>query len=106
MGVEIADNPQEERYEILVDDAPAGFIQYRIADGSVTMWHTEIFPGHEGEGLGSQLVRVALDDVRARGFKLVPLCNFVARFVREHADEYLDLVPDGRRDKLMAADGR
>jgi predicted GNAT family acetyltransferase len=45
----------------------------------------------EGTGVGSQLVRGALDDLRVRGLRLVPLCPFVAAYVRRHP-EYADLV--------------
>ena len=45
-------------------------------------------------GLGSRLVQRALDDLRARGLALVPLCPFVADFVGRHP-EYADLVTTG-----------
>ena len=43
-------------------------------------------------GVASQLVRWALDDVRARGLVLVPVCPFVKAFIARHPDEYGDLV--------------
>jgi predicted GNAT family acetyltransferase len=33
----------------------------------------------------------ALDDIRSRGLKVVPLCPFVAAYIRRHP-EYEDLV--------------
>jgi predicted GNAT family acetyltransferase len=53
--------------------------------------HTEVEPRAEGTGLGSQLVTEALDDIRARGLRVVPLCPFVAAYIRRHPD-YADLV--------------
>jgi predicted GNAT family acetyltransferase len=55
------------------------------------MVHTEVEPEWEGRGVGSELVRGALDDVRARGLKVRPLCPFVRAFIERHS-EYLDLV--------------
>jgi predicted GNAT family acetyltransferase len=55
------------------------------------MVHTEIEPAFEGEGFGSALVSGALDDVRARGKRVRPLCPFVAAYVKRHP-EYADLV--------------
>ena len=48
--------------------------------------HTEVPPADEGKGIGSQIVRAALDDARKRGFKIVPACSFVADFVRRHPE--------------------
>jgi len=53
--------------------------------------HTEVDEAVEGTGVGSQLVRVALDDLRVRGVGLVPVCPFVAAYLRRHP-EYGDLV--------------
>jgi predicted GNAT family acetyltransferase len=58
---------------------------------------TEVPEALEGQGIGSALARGALDDVRAQGLQVIPLCPFVAAFIRRHP-EYLDLVsPVSRR---------
>jgi predicted GNAT family acetyltransferase len=44
-----------------------------------------------GRGLGSELVRAALDDVRRRGATVVPTCWYVAEFIDAHP-EYGDLL--------------
>jgi predicted GNAT family acetyltransferase len=44
-------------------------------------------------GLGSRLVRAALDDVRSQGGRVVPLCPFVRGWIERHPD-YADLVAD------------
>jgi predicted GNAT family acetyltransferase len=87
----VVHNSEKHRYEITVDGTLAGFTE-AVEDGDVvTMPHTEIFDQFEGQGLGSQLVGGALDDVRERGKKIVPTCSYVARFVEKHGD-YADLV--------------
>lgn len=53
--------------------------------------HTDVDPAFEGRGLGSRLIGGALADIRARGLLFVPLCPFVAAYVRRHP-EYADLV--------------
>lgn len=88
---EMADNAARSRYEVTLDGTLAGFAQYRDMDKTRVFTHTEVFPEFSGNGLGSQLIRFALDDVRARGLSLVALCTFVDEFIREH-DEYADLV--------------
>jgi uncharacterized protein len=91
MANDVRRNDDANRYEIVVDGAVAGFARYRIADDLLVFHHTEVDDDHEGEGLGSRLVRGALDDVRARGEQIVPQCPFVRRFIEQH-DEYGDLV--------------
>jgi predicted GNAT family acetyltransferase len=89
--VEVRDNPAELRYEALVDGELLGEIRYRTEPGIVVLVHTEVEPRAEGTGLGSQLVKEALDDIRARGLRVVPICPFVAAYIRRHPD-YADLV--------------
>lgn len=91
MNVSVTDNPSELRYELHVGDAVAGWIRYRRQPGAVVLVHTDLEPRFEGEGLGSRLVQGALDDIRARGCGVVPVCPFVAAFIRRHP-EYADLV--------------
>jgi predicted GNAT family acetyltransferase len=89
--VEVADNPELERYEIHVDGALAGFSEYRGHTDTRSFTHTEIAPEFGGRGLGSELIRRALDDVRSQGLQVIPICPFVKAFLGEH-EEYLDLV--------------
>jgi uncharacterized protein len=89
--VTVTRNEAESRYEVTVDGEHVGLIAFRAENGVVTMLHTEVADDHEGEGIGSGLVEAALDDVRARGEKVVPTCPFVAAFIRRHTG-YQDLV--------------
>lgn len=80
------------RYVAEVDGAQAGFAQYQLTQELVVFTHTEVDPAFEGMGVGSALVRWALDDVRADGTRTVlPLCPFVKAFIGRHR-EYVDLV--------------
>jgi uncharacterized protein len=96
MENQVVDNPDQHRYEIRVDGALAGFAQYSRRSGVVTFIHTEIDPAYEGQGLGSVLARSALDEVRGSGEQIVPLCPFIAGYIRRHP-QYVDLVVLERR---------
>jgi predicted GNAT family acetyltransferase len=100
VAIEVRDNPGESRYDVLVDGALAGFARYRLHRDRITFFHTEVDPAREGQGVGSTLARDALDHVRHRGLEVVPLCPFIAAFVRDHADEYLDLVVPAMRERI------
>ncbi|MCU1493224.1 MAG: gcn5-related n-acetyltransferase [Acidimicrobiaceae bacterium] len=84
-------NADEHRYEIYVDEQLAGFATY-VADGDhVIMTHTEIEPDVKLKGLGTRLVKTALDDLRRQHKTVEPRCPFVAAYIRRHPD-YADLV--------------
>jgi predicted GNAT family acetyltransferase len=102
MSVEVRDNRDEARYEIRADGRLAGFAQYRLHDGRITFTHTEIDPEHAGAGLGSRLARAALEDVRERALAVVPVCPFIAAFIKGHPEDFLDLVVPAMRARVMA----
>jgi uncharacterized protein len=87
----VRDNPKGRRYELLLDGKHVGEILYSLKPAKIVLLHTEIDPALEGTGLGGHLVADALDDIRARGLNVVPLCPFVAAYIRRHP-EYEDLV--------------
>jgi predicted GNAT family acetyltransferase len=92
----VHDAPERDRFEIEVDGALVGFVQYRRRPGAIALLHTEIDRDHEGSGLGGVLVAAALDEVRDEGVQVLPFCPFVRSYIEHHA-EYVDLVPEERR---------
>jgi predicted GNAT family acetyltransferase len=97
----VLDVPDRSRFEIHADGRLAGFAQYRLKEPALIVFiHTEIDDAFEGRGLGSALVRGALDTARARGLAVRPDCPFVRAYVARHPDAYLDLVPEELRSRL------
>lgn len=93
---EIKDNPDANRFEILVDGELAGFAEYRLKTGQISFTHTEIDDNFSGQGLAGKLVRAALDEARSRELSVLPFCPYVRGWIAKHSD-YLDLVPAERR---------
>jgi 2'-5' RNA ligase len=92
----VRDNPAARRFELDIDGALA-VAQYRLDGDTILFTHTEVPARLQGRGIGSRLVRGALDAARARGLRVVPLCSFVADYIRRHP-EVKDLVdPAARR---------
>lgn len=87
------------RYEISVDGALAGFTEFRDDGARRIFFHTEVDDAFAGQGLAGQLVQRALTDTRAAGLRVVPVCAYVARYVRRH-DEFADLVDPVTDDVL------
>lgn len=96
---EVTDNTDQSRYELVLDDRVVGFADYRRRDDHLTVVHTEIDDGHEGEGLGSFLMRHILDTADDAGIAVHPACPFTAEYIRRHPDDYLHLVPAHLREK-------
>ena len=95
----VADNSDQSRFELRVDGQLVGWSDYRPAGDSIIVAHTEIGQGCEGQGLGSVLVRGALDHIRASGKTVIPTCAFTSAYIRRHP-EYVDLVVQGLRGQF------
>ena len=99
----VRDDPVNHRYVLELDGEIAGLAVYHIRGGRYFFVHTEIQPGHEREGLGSVLAQSALDDVRSKGGKIVPLCPFIAAWLERHPD-YGDMVDQEVLDRVNRPD--
>jgi hypothetical protein len=87
---EVVNNKARHRYELAVDGHVAA-TYYQIAAGVITFTHTEVPPELGGKGIGSKLIKGALDQVRAEGLKVVAQCPFVKAYIEKH-NEYADLL--------------
>jgi predicted GNAT family acetyltransferase len=96
MELIVHDAPEADRYEICEGEQVLGFAAYRRHGDTVVFTHTEVDPDAGRSGVGSALVRGALDDVRARGGSVEAWCPFVRGWIDRH-EEYADLVTDSLR---------
>lgn len=99
LAIAVSDEPAQHRYTVTVDGVAAGAAYYKVRDGRVVFTHTEVDPVWEGHGVGSALARAALDDVRRTGRQAIPLCPFIAGWLRRHPDQ-LDVVDERYRARL------
>ncbi|MDX8150589.1 GNAT family N-acetyltransferase [Patulibacter brassicae] len=91
MATEVRDNPEQHRFEAHTEDGLAGFAEYQLVRGDrIVFTHTEVDPAFGGRGIGTTLVAGALDAAVERGLAIVPICPFVARYVHEHPDAYVE----------------
>ncbi len=88
----IVKNTEKKRYEVEVDGYWA-FITYLVAKNGIYLTHTEVPVILEGQGIGTKLVEFALKDIDNLGRKLVPLCPFVAVYLKEHPEWQRLLAP-------------
>ena len=93
MAISISENSDKKRFESRVDGAWA-CIEYIRAEIERYLTHTEVPSAMEGKGIASLLVKHALDVIAKEERKLVPLCPFVAAYVKKHP-EYGELLAAG-----------
>jgi predicted GNAT family acetyltransferase len=95
MSSQVIHNPELKRYEISLDGELAGFADYRLADGDIAFYHTEVDPIHRGKNLAAILMEATLKDVRETfpDQKVVPTCSYVVKFMEKHP-ETQDLLKD------------
>ena len=95
--ITITNRPEQHRYEATIDGDLAGYCEYNLLSEAIMFTHTEVLPAHEGQGVGSAIARHVLDEARAQGQHVIPVCQFIAGWIRKHRD-YADLVrPDIQR---------
>jgi predicted GNAT family acetyltransferase len=89
--VTVRDNAVASRYELLLDGTRAGDLYYLARPDAVVLVHTEVAPELEGRGLAGRLISGALEDIRARGLRVIPVCPFASSYLRRHP-EHADLL--------------
>src|SRR4051794_40340639 len=93
----IRDNVDKHRFEADLGDGSLAIAEYLIRDRKILFTHTQVPPAHEGRGVGTALIRFALQAARDRGLRVVPICPFFAAYMDEHQEEQDLLDPPDRK---------
>ena len=93
MDVVIEENKVKKRFEGKVEDKLA-IIDYIRAEDKMYLTHTEVPSELEGKGVASKMAKFALEQIKQEGLKLVPLCPFIASYVKRHT-EYKEILAKG-----------
>jgi predicted GNAT family acetyltransferase len=86
----VRDNKAKSRFELDVEGQTA-FANYRLTPSAVIITHTETPRSLRGRGIASELVKGALDLIRADGQKVIGACGFVVDYLGKHP-EYAEIV--------------
>src|SRR5258707_10367024 len=86
----VRDNKTQNRFELDAEGTVA-FANYRLTPAAVIITHTETPRALRGRGIASELVKGALELIRADGRKVIGGCGFVGDYLHKHP-EYGDLV--------------
>lgn len=86
----ITHDKQAKRFETSID-GHTGYISYQERDDTLVYDHTIVPQELGGRGIGSALVKHALNYAREQNKKVVPQCSFVSSYISKHPD-YQDLL--------------
>ncbi len=86
----ISHNQDAKRFETSIDDK-IGYISYQERGDTLVYDHTIVPDALGGHGVGSALVKHALDYARAHDKKVVSQCSFVSSYISKHP-EYQSIV--------------
>lgn len=89
-NLDIIHNQAAKRFETSIDNQ-IGYISYQERDEKLVYDHTIVPQELGGRGVGSALVKQALDYAREQNKKVVPQCSFVSSYISKHP-EYRDLL--------------
>ena len=90
LSVEREDSESHGRYVIKLSPTDEAEMTYRKKDGTMVIDHTGVPTAFGGRGIAARLVQQAIDDARAQGFKITPLCSYVVAQFKRHP-EWADL---------------
>jgi predicted GNAT family acetyltransferase len=91
LTIEREDGPSGGVYRARVDGHTAEMTFSRAGERLLIIDHTSVPDALRGRGVGNRLVLRAVEDARAQGKKIVPLCPFAAAQFRKHQD-YADVL--------------
>jgi predicted GNAT family acetyltransferase len=85
------------RYELRRGATVIGFAEFnRVGTDTVMITHSEVDPAFEGQGHGSRLASQTLEHIHAQGKQVIPMCPFVAAYIRRHPEYIAYVRPDAR----------
>lgn len=90
--IELEGTDSKGRYFLRGPDGAVAEITFsKVGDTMIIIDHTEVPDAFRGQGVGLKLVTRAVEDMRAAGKKIIPLCPFAAAQFRRHG-EWADVL--------------
>lgn len=88
--LEITNNSAENRFEVWID-GQLSKLDY-IEDGdTIVMTHVGVHPEHRGGGVAGRITQVALEYAKQRNLRVIPMCSYVASYIRRNP-QYIELT--------------
>ncbi|MFN4177437.1 GNAT family N-acetyltransferase [Phenylobacterium sp.] len=97
-AIQVVKNDETRQFEVTLDGQTA-FAEFRMVDHGMILPHTVVPEAFEGKGVGSALAKAALGYARDHDLKVIPLCPFIAGYIKKHP-EWNDVVHETYRAQL------
>lgn len=102
MSANVVHKPENNRFEIYLEDERIGLMDYEQVDFEIRLTHTEVDPAHQGKNMAAILLRESLDVIRMDNMgKVVPVCPYTVTYMEKHP-ETQDLLLNPIEDAIAA----
>ncbi len=91
----LIDNENAKQYEFHIDGLVPR-VEYIKTQDKIFLTHTEVTSELEGKGIAKTLIKKVLEDIEQKDLTLVPLCPFVANYIKRNP-EWKKLVFKGAK---------
>jgi predicted GNAT family acetyltransferase len=92
-------NFDASRFDVYVDGATAGHLQYEMHQGEMWVLSTVVKPHYRKTCVGQALIREALENAHRRRLAVMPFCRLTRAFLTAQPP-YLQLVPPAQRERF------
>ncbi len=84
-NLEITHNLAEHRFETWID-GKLSKLDYLQDGNTIVMTHVGVHPDLRGQGVAGRLTEVALEYARGKSLRVIPMCSYVAAFIRRNPE--------------------
>lgn len=85
MDISISENKEKNRFETTLEGKTA-FVDYKRKGDVLYLTHTEVPKDLGGKGVGSSLVKFALEAAKNEDKKVISHCSFVSGYIERHPE--------------------
>ena len=86
---QLVDNESAKRFQFELDNGDVAKIEYIKAKEKIYLTHTEVPPGYEGQGIGSELIKQSLEHIKKEDWTLN-----ISRYVLPPIGEDIPPLPE------------
>lgn len=84
--IEREEGPSKGRYFMRIEGHEAEMTYSRLGERRIIIDHTAVPDALRGRRLGEALVKRAVEDARAEGRQIIPLCPYAKAQIQRHAE--------------------
>lgn len=85
------DNRRRGTFYVEEGEKQVGEMVIGLSETTLTVYHTEVDPAMEGQGLARAMLDAMVAYARENELQVLPLCEYVHTQFRRHPDDYADV---------------